>query len=666
MPVNKGFRPIAGLVVLVAALAAAPSANAELTASQKKAVAGIAQSVREAGTLFQAGDFEESGKRIESAVAAIEKLVADGGAEAYDAVSPAFPRIVNAQALLELEGVVVPPFIKPERPEAMRPDKPEPAATPRAKPRSRRGGLQPNAAVGADAAAGPSFVRQVAPILVQHCGQCHINRSQGDFSMATFAVLAKGPPEGTVIFPGDIIASRLIETIETGDMPRGGGKVPPEQFQLLKDWIVAGAKYDAPSPLIPLATLASASPAGPVPATPMPAAPADSAVRQSTGQETVSFARDIAPILIENCNGCHIDAPQVRGGLRMDTFAALMNGGASGPVVMSGDAVASLLVRKIKGEEGARMPAGGRPPLSDSQITLISKWIEENATFDGAGADRSLRAMASQAWADSASDEELNARRAELARKNLLLVGTAATKLVENEADRFFVIGDVGDATAKAVATAATKALAKIKPTIDPSSIRGRVTIFVMPKRYDYSEFAKMVEGRGVPSDWQSHWRYDGVDAYIALLAAPSDSDASIEARLAGPLASLAVATRGDDAPRWFAEGVGRATTARSYAKDFPNVGGWNSGLFHAVAAMKDGGQFVKNELPPEATDVIGYAILSTMIKSQRKQFDNVLKNLDKGMPFDQAFTAAFGVAPAAYVDRWKPYAGQGLGGKKR
>jgi mono/diheme cytochrome c family protein len=664
MPVIKGFRPIAGSVALIVSLAMAPVAKAELTTAQKKAVAGIAQSVREAGTLFQAGDFEESGKRIESAVAAIEKLVAEGGAEAYDAVSPAFPRIVNAQALLELEGVVVPPFAKPERPETMRPgkpDKPEPAATPRAKPRSRR--TTPDTAV---AVAGPSFVRQVAPILVQHCGQCHINRSQGDFSMATFAMLAKGPPEGTVIFPGDVVASRLIETIETGDMPRGGGKVPAEQFQLLKDWIVAGAKYDAPSPLIPLAALASASPAGSLPAAPMPAAPADPAVRQSTGEETVSFAKDIAPILIENCNGCHIDAMQVRGGLRMDTFAALMRGGDSGEIVMSGDAVASLLVRKIKGEEGARMPAGGRAPLSDSQIALISKWIDENATFDGAGADRPLRAMASQAWADSASDDELNARRAELARKNLLLVGTAATKLVENEADRFFVIGDVGDATAKAVATAATKALAKIKPTIDPSSIRGRVTIFVMPKRYDYSEFAKMVEGRGVPSDWQSHWRYDGVDAYIALLAAPSESDTLIEARLAGPLASLAVATRGGDVPRWFAEGVGRATTARLYAKDFPNVEGWNSGLFHAVAAMKDGGQFIKNELPPESTDVIGYAILSTMIKSQRKQFDNALKNLNKGAPFDQAFAAAFGVAPAAYVDRWKPYAGQGLGGKKR
>ena len=48
--------------------------------------------------------------------------------------------------------------------------------------------------------------------------------------MATFAALMKGPPEGVVvIFAGDTVGSRLIETIETGDMPRGGGKVSPQE-----------------------------------------------------------------------------------------------------------------------------------------------------------------------------------------------------------------------------------------------------------------------------------------------------------------------------------------------------------------------------------------------------------------------------------------------------
>ena len=82
---------------------------------------------------------------------------------------------------------------------------------------------------------------------------------------------------------------------------------------------------------------------------------------------------------------------------------------------------------------------------------------------------------------------------------------------------------------------------------------RGRATLFVLPKRYDYSEFAKMVEGRGVPSDWTSHWRFDGIDAYVSLVATERDETDAIADRLTAPLTSLAVATRGLDVPRWLA-----------------------------------------------------------------------------------------------------------------
>jgi len=643
-------------VVCVIATTARPAA-AELTAGQKKSVAEIAEQLREAGTLYQSGSFVESGKKIEAVMAAIDKLIAAGGPEAFDALSPAFPRIATAHALLELEGVSLAPLIKPERPEVAKP-----AAAPRSAPRNRRPMPEPAAP------AGPSFASQIAPILVQRCGTCHINNSRGDFNMATFAMLAKGPPAGTVVFPGDVVASRLIESIETGDMPRGGGKVSPAELQLLKDWVLAGAKYDAPSPLIPLAALAANAPAGAaVPmAVPMAATPPqDPSLRAPTGNETVSFARDIAPILLANCGGCHVNAMQVRGGLRMDTFTALMRGGDSGEIVLPTRAAASLLVKKIKGEEGDRMPAGGRPPLTEAQITLISKWIEENATLDSPDKDQPLDVMASQAWAAAATPGELSERRVELARKNMTLIGSASSKVVEQSFEPFFVIGDVGEATAKAVVDAAKRALGKIKQTVDASAIRGNITIYVMPKRYNYSEFAQMAERRSLPSDWQSHWRYNGVDAYIAMIASSSDSDNLLEAKIAGPLASLAVATRGTDVPRWFAEGVGRAVTAKLYAREYPAVETWNSGVVPAAAAMKDGDQLVKNSLAPEQADLIGYGIAAAILKGQRRQYDTLLKNLEKGK-FEQAFTAALGASPTAYADRWKSYPAAGLEGRKR
>ncbi len=171
--------------------------------------------------------------------------------------------------------------------------------------------------------------------------------------------------------------SRLVEVIESASMPPGGGGIPANDLKVLKDWIAGGARYDGASPDLPLAGMANGQPAAA--AAPMPVAP----VKRATGKETVSFAKDIAPILLQNCNGCHIDAMQVRGGLRMDNFALLLKGGDTGAVVDGGKSAMSLLVRKLKGEEGQRMPAGGRPPLSDEQITLISKWIDEGAALDG-------------------------------------------------------------------------------------------------------------------------------------------------------------------------------------------------------------------------------------------------------------------------------------------
>jgi len=650
-------------VALLSSLFLSDVGRAELNPQQKQQVTEIAKLVREAGVLFQAGDFGESGKRIESAMTQIDSLIEQGGPEAYDAVAPAFGRIVNAHALLELEGIALRPFERPRRPEMAakaetpansKPDKtPEtPDKTPARRPKPQRGAGQPD-----QQDAGPSFVRQIGPLLVQHCGRCHINRTQGNFSMANFAMLAQGPPEGTVIFPGDPVGSRLIETIETGDMPRGG-TVPAAHLQLLKDWVSAGAKYDGNSPLIPLVSMAANAP--PLPTTPdmpapaTPTTPTDPSVRPPTGSETVSFAKDVAPLLLKNCNGCHIDAMQTRGGLRMDNFGLLIRGGDSGEIVLPNRAAASLLIRKLKGEEGQRMPAN-RPPLSDEQITLISRWIDENATFDGPVANQPLSVLAQQAWAASASDEELSERRQELAKKNLGLVAAGSSSPTEVESDRFLVIGNVGDATAAAVLAAADKVSGKIKSTIDLGAIRGRITIYALPKRYDYSEFAKMAESRSVPSDWQSHWRHDGVDAYIAMVAGPGDSDAMLEARLTGPLTSLAVATRGADIPRWLSEGVGRATTARLYARGFPAVDAWNQGLLVAVSGIRDGKQVVENGLAPEQTDLVGYAIATLILKSQRRQYDSLLKNLDKGDSFADAFTSAFGGSPAEFIDRWKP-----------
>lgn len=97
------------------------------------------------------------------------------------------------------------------------------------------------------------------------------------------------------------------------------------------------------------------------------------------------FQRDIAPIFEKSCVVCH-GAAMTQAKLRLDSEAALLRGGASGPVIVPGNSSGSLLVKRILGAAGApRMPIG-LPPLSSAQVNLIRRWIDTASIRKGAGA----------------------------------------------------------------------------------------------------------------------------------------------------------------------------------------------------------------------------------------------------------------------------------------
>lgn len=624
--------------LLLVALSPLPS-PAEVSGVQRKVLSEIAAAIRTAGQLYIAEDYEACGKEIRGAQDQLVELLTAGDEEVHAAAEPLRKRLVQAQALLELEGVVLPPLRIPEpaAPESeAKPD--EPGASPVPSP------------VPMPDSAGVSFARDVAPLLVSKCGRCHIQARRGNFSLANFQLLMQGPPEGVVVFPGDVTASRLIETVETGDMPRGGGKVSEDELQLLKDWVASGAPFDGPGPAVPLAdyTNAASGSAGDGNASDEMQTPT---VRQATGDETVSFARQVAPVLLESCSGCHIDAMQLRGGLRMDTFAGLMQGGDTGPVVQPGNAVASLLIQKLRGEVGQRMPLG-RPTLPEEQIELISTWINEGATLDGRSADQPLRSMADMAWAVEATDGELSERRAELAAEHWRL-GSPDTPATTKTTDDFLIMGTVAPGTFAAVADAAQQATRMARSSVripSDEAIRGRITIFVFPRRYDYSEFGRMIEQRELPSQWREHWSFDGVDAYIALVAGAEDEPEQIAARIAGALVSLQVAALGD-APRWLSEGLGRAAWARLAGRRSERARDWNAQLPAALQAMKKPDDLMQGRLPPEQADVLAYGLgLFLLDRQNRRGTDSLLRALGEGANLDQAMQAAFGRPAEAII----------------
>src|SRR5439155_16870524 len=97
----------------------------------------------------------------------------------------------------------------------------------------------------------------------------------------------------------------------------------------------------------------------------------------------VSFTNDIAPILWRKCISCH-DEKKAKGGLRLQTYAALMAGGKDKePVLIAGKPEESAMYKLLTTTDpDDRMPQKD-DPLPKDDIELIRRWIAEGGKFDG-------------------------------------------------------------------------------------------------------------------------------------------------------------------------------------------------------------------------------------------------------------------------------------------
>ena len=90
------------------------------------------------------------------------------------------------------------------------------------------------------------------------------------------------------------------------------------------------------------------------------------------------FEDRVRPILAEHCQGCH-GADKQHGGLRLDSWTSLSETSDSAPVVIAGDADASLLIRAVRREEGLAMPPDAE--LTAEQIETLSHWVRLGAPW---------------------------------------------------------------------------------------------------------------------------------------------------------------------------------------------------------------------------------------------------------------------------------------------
>ncbi|MCA9008177.1 MAG: DUF1553 domain-containing protein, partial [Planctomycetaceae bacterium] len=96
------------------------------------------------------------------------------------------------------------------------------------------------------------------------------------------------------------------------------------------------------------------------------------------GDNAQDYLQKVRPVLERRCYSCHGVLHQ-KGGLRLDTAAALLTGGDSGPAVVRDNPAAGLLLEKItETDPELRMPPDGEP-LTTGEIDAIRKWISAGA-----------------------------------------------------------------------------------------------------------------------------------------------------------------------------------------------------------------------------------------------------------------------------------------------
>lgn len=102
-----------------------------------------------------------------------------------------------------------------------------------------------------------------------------------------------------------------------------------------------------------------------------------SLVAQAKKPDRITYDDHVLPILKDKCASCH-NQDKKKGGLVLNNYTALMQGGSSGECVKPGDPDASLLYKVMAHTSEPFMPPSS-PKLPDATLDIIKKWIAGGA-----------------------------------------------------------------------------------------------------------------------------------------------------------------------------------------------------------------------------------------------------------------------------------------------
>lgn len=370
----------------------------------------------------------------------------------------------------------------------------------------------------------------------------------------------------------------------------------------------------------------------------------------------VSFVTDLAPQLSQRCIGCH-GKDRARQELRLDSFNALIEGSENGEVVDTISPASSMLLLKMLGEaDGDRMPPNGRR-MDPEWIAKFEKWITQGAHFDGQDPTASLASVIQASRRTRLTGPELRKLAVTTAEKkwrlafpqqapqtqqtqNFLLV--APTALPHNLA----LLGEQAEETLSAI----NQQLGVAKNDKTPANLKAPLTIYVIPKRYDFAEWSEMVERRSTGIGPIS-WRSEGGLGYLVLGPDTVNNQSLVqnENTFSQILTSALLGHWG--APAWYADGRGLFSIAQRNRRA-PRIKRWQSQIVKVLPQVKRAQDLFDAKLPVEQIEVASWAF-STFLGSDKKRAAQLHRSLQNGRVFDKAFAISYGKSPKDIGDAW-------------
>ncbi|MEX2262073.1 MAG: PSD1 and planctomycete cytochrome C domain-containing protein [Bryobacteraceae bacterium] len=115
-----------------------------------------------------------------------------------------------------------------------------------------------------------------------------------------------------------------------------------------------------------------------------------------TAQKAHVAEKDILPIFESKCLQCHGETLKMAN-LDLRTRESMLKGGDKGPAFTPGHADQSLLIHRVTGKVGPKMPMPPVPALTEPEVAILKDWINQGANW-GTGTTAQGKQQASSGY----------------------------------------------------------------------------------------------------------------------------------------------------------------------------------------------------------------------------------------------------------------------------